>query len=452
MFNKILLVDNEIHLTESLERFLFEEGYDVITCINAENALEILDDQSIDLIITDIMLQGINGIELLKIIKNKKPEIPVIITTAYASLETAVESLRGGAADYITKPIIYEELKQVIRKILKNNKNSRENISRKGTIAQNFDFKNIIGQNNEFIKILEDIKKIAKSRSNVLIVGETGTGKELIARAIHNNSYRVNQPFIPINCSAIPENLFESELFGHIKGSFTGALITKKGLFEEANGGTVFLDEIADLSLPLQAKLLRVIEDREIRPVGSNQSNKIDIRFITATSKDIFKETLIGRFRDDLYYRINVITIKLPSLKDRKEDIVLLINYFINKYSKENGKKISEITPEAIRILVNYGWPGNIRELQNIIERAVLLCENEVINEALIKDYLKDENLSIIPNFLDSKLSITDYTRSFIIRYEKTHSEQEIADMLGITRKSLWEKRKKWGLIRKNYN
>lgn len=448
MFNKIILVDHETILLEPLKRFLTKEGYDVTITESAENALKCLNEQDFDLVITDITLPFMSGIDLLKTIKNKRYDLPVIITTAYASLETAVESLRGGACDYITKPIIYDELKQVIKRVLKNNKILREATYNKNGLINNFDFNNLIGQSPDFIKTIEEAKKISKSRSSVLIIGETGTGKELLSRAIHYNSNRANFPFIPINCSAIPENLFESELFGHVKGSFTGAFISKKGLFEEANGGTIFLDEIAELTPRLQAKILRVLEDREIRAVGSNQYNKTDIRFIAATNKDLLKETLEGRFRDDLYYRLNVITIKIPPLRDRKEDIPLLIQYFIKKYSEETGKQIKDISPEAQAILINHQWPGNVREIQNIIERAVLLSDGDIITKSHLPDSLLVKGPTV-EETLQSNLSITDYTRAFIMRYEKTHSEQEIADMLGITRKSLWEKRKKWGLHRK---
>ena len=296
-------------------------------------------------------------------------------------------------------------------------------------------------------KIITEIKKIADARSNVLLLGETGTGKELISRAIHFNSSRADKTFIPINCSAIPENLLESELFGHVRGAFTGAITSKKGLFEEANGGTVFLDEIGDLSIGLQSKLLRVLEDHEIRPVGGTQSIKVDLRFISATNKDIENTINEGTFREDLFYRINVITIKLPPLRERKEDIELLVRYFIHKYSKELGKPVNEIDNKALEILKAYHWPGNIRELQNIIERAILIAENGTIKTEHLPEGIKKEG-SFIYAAINDKLSIEDYTKAFIKRYQTKFNEQQLSDMLGITRKSLWEKRKKWGLQR----
>lgn len=448
MTSRILIVEDERTLAESLKRVLVREGYEVDLCFTAEDAIEKTGFTLYDLVITDIILPGIDGIELLKRLKSRQPDLFVVIITAYASLETSVEALRAGAFDYITKPIIHEELKQVVNNALRQKQLTSENLFLKKEIHRRYNFSNIIGESPEIRKIIAEVQKIANAKSNVLILGETGTGKELIARAIHFNSNRASMPFIPINCSAIPENLLESELFGHVKGAFTGAIVSKKGLFEEANGGTVFLDEIADLSLRLQAKLLRVIEDHEIRPVGSNQSQRVNIRFITATNKDIQKEVSEGRFREDLYYRINVIMIKLPPLRERNHDIVLLTKHFIKKYADELGKPVKEITEEALKRLTSYCWPGNVRELQNIIERAVLISENGTITEKDLPESLQD-NASFLLNALDRKMSIRDYTKSFIQRYENMFSEQQLADMLGITRKSLWEKRKKWGMLRK---
>jgi transcriptional regulator with PAS, ATPase and Fis domain len=270
----------------------------------------------------------------------------------------------------------------------------------------------------------------------------------LFARAIHYNSLRRDKPFIPINCSAIPENLLESELFGYVKGAFTGAISAKRGLFEEADGGTVFLDEIGDLSQPLQAKLLRVIDDREIRPLGGVQARKVDIRFITATNKNINDMVKNGTFREDLYYRINVVTLKLPSLSERKNDIAILARHFLLKYSSDIGKNVQFIDDKALNLLMDYNWPGNVRELQNIIERAVLLTESNTISPEHLPEGLT-ASANFVSESLDKALSIEDYTKEFIVKYEEKCNEQNLADMLGITRKSLWEKRKKWGLKRK---
>jgi DNA-binding NtrC family response regulator len=447
MSERILIVEDEETLSSSLRRVFLRDGYEAEVVDNAESAFEMLDKGIYDIIITDIILPGMSGIELLKNIKESLPEQIVIIMTAYASLETAVEALRAGAYDYVVKPIIHEEIKQIVKNALRQRALQAENVLLKKQIERQYDFSRIIGESSAMQKIINEVKKIADARSNVLLLGETGTGKELIARAIHFNSNRADKTFIPINCSAIPENLLESELFGHVRGAFTGAITSKKGLFEEANGGTVFLDEIGDLSIGLQSKLLRVLEDQEIRPVGGTQSIKVDLRFISATNKDIENAVKGGTFREDLFYRINVITIKLPPLRERKEDIELLVRFFIQKYSKDLGKPVNEIDNEASEILKAYHWPGNIRELQNIIERAILIAEDGIIRAEHLPEGIKTEE-SFIHAALDDKLSIEDYTKAFIQKHQNEFNEQQLADMLGITRKSLWEKRKRWGIAR----
>ena len=445
MAEKLLIVEDEETLRESLERVLVREGYEVESAVSAETALKIVEGSSYDLIITDIILPGIDGIELLRKIRERSQDQVVIIITAYGSLETAVEALRAGAYDYVVKPIIHEEIKQIVKNALKQRALQIENTLLKKQIERQYDFGRIIGESSAMHKILAEVKKIADARSNVLLLGETGTGKELIARAVHFNSNRADKPFIPINCSAIPENLLESELFGHVRGAFTGAVASKKGLFEEANYGTVFLDEIGDLSMALQSKLLRALEDHEIRPVGGTQSIKVDIRFIFATNKDIDISVKEGRFREDLFYRINVIAIKLPPLRKRKEDIKLLVRHFIQKYSNELGKTVNDIDEAALKYLTAYHWPGNIRELQNIIERAILISENGVIRVEHLPEGVKTVE-SFPCQTLADKLSIEDYTKAFIRKYQHEFNEQQLADMLGITRKSLWEKRKRWGI------
>jgi DNA-binding NtrC family response regulator len=367
--------------------------------------------------------------------------------TAYASLETAVEALRGGAYDYVVKPVLHEEIKQIVRNALRERALQAENSRLKKQVERSYDFSRIIGGSPAMLAILDKIRKVADARSNVLILGETGTGKELIARAVHFNSNRADKPFIPINCSAIPENLLESELFGYVKGAFTGAVSSKKGLFEEAHRGTVFLDEIGDLGTGLQSKLLRVLEDQEIRPVGGTQSTKVDIRVLCATNRDLDAAVKEGSFRGDLFYRINVITLKLPPLRERREDIPLLVRYFIQKYSHEFGKVIRDVEEEALEHLRSYPWPGNIRELQNIIERSILIADDDLIGEEHLPEGINAED-PFIHEAIEGRLSIEDYTKAFIQRYQQEHTEQQLADMLGITRKSLWERRKKWGLIR----
>lgn len=443
MAERILIVEDEETLRTSLKRVLSKENYDVDSSGSAESALKMLEGSLYDMVITDIILPGIDGIELLRKIRERSQDQVVIIITAYGSLETAVEALRAGAYDYVVKPIIHEEIKQTVKNALKQRALQIENTLLKKQIERQYDFGRIIGESSAMQKILAEVKKIADARSNVLLLGETGTGKELIARALHFNSNRADKPFIPINCSAIPENLLESELFGHARGAFTGAVTSKKGLFEEANYGSVFLDEIGDLSMALQSKLLRALEEHEIRPVGGTQSVKVDLRFIAATNKNIESAVKEGRFREDLFYRINVIAIKLPPLRERKEDIKLLIRHFIRKYSKELGKTVNDIDETALKYLTSYHWPGNIRELQNIIERAILISENSIIRAEHLPENIKSGE-SFPCQTLADKLSIEDYTKTFIQKYQREFNEQQLADMLGITRKSLWEKRKRW--------
>lgn len=448
MAERLLIVEDEETLAESLKRVFMREGYEVDTSSSAEHAFMLLKERYYDLIIADIILPGLTGIDLLRKTREYNPDQIVIIITANASLETAIEALRAGAYDYVMKPIIHEEIKRTVRHALRERSLRSENLILKRQIEERYDFERIVGRSKAITSLIDEVKKIADARSNVLILGETGTGKELFARAIHYNSYRKDHPFIPINCSAIPENLLESELFGYVKGAFTGATTSKRGLFEEADGGSVFLDEIGDLSLPLQAKLLRVIDDREIRPIGGIHSKKVDIRIIAATNKDISEAVKRGEFREDLFYRINVVTIRIPPLRDRREDILMLACHFLDKFSHELGKSVKYIDDRAMKLLHDYEWPGNIRELQNIIERAVLITETDTILPEHLPEGLKVS--SFFPTeSINRALSIEDYTKEFIIRYQSIYTEQKLAEMLGISRKSLWEKRKRWGLLRR---
>ena len=448
MAERLLIVEDEETLRESLKRVFIREGYEVEVSRSVEASLTMMEEQSFDLIITDIILPGLDGIELLKRCREQNPEQLIIVMTAFASLETAVEALRGGAYDYIIKPIIHEEIKRIAKNALRECSLRSENILLRKQIEDRYDFEHIVGKSKTFVSLIEEVKKIADARSNVLLLGETGTGKELFARSIHFYSSRKDKPFIPINCSAIPDNLLESELFGYIKGAFTGAVANKRGLFEEADGGTVFLDEVGDLSQHLQAKLLRVIDDREIRPLGGVHSKKVDIRLITATNRNVAKAVADGVFREDLYYRINVIRLEIPPLRERKDDILVLAQYFLEKYAHEIGKDVRQIDDATGKILVDYRWPGNVRELQNIIERAVLISDGTVLRSEHLPEDIKITS-SFIAESLDRALSIEDYTKEFITVYQNKFNEQQLADMLGITRKSLWEKRKRWGITRK---
>jgi DNA-binding NtrC family response regulator len=445
MSKSILIVEDEETLRESIKRIFTKEGFSVDAAESAELGLGLLEGNTYDVIISDIILPGMDGIEMLAKVREQIPDQIFIVVTAYASLDTSVKALRAGAYDYIMKPIIHEEIKQIVRNALRQKSLQSENVLLKREIGKDYDFSSIIGESQALKTILNEVRKITDTKSSVLLLGETGTGKELFARVIHHNSSRREMPFVPINCSAIPENLLETELFGHVRGAFTGAVASKKGILEEAEGGTVFLDEIGDMSLALQAKLLRVIEDQVIRPVGGTKGNKVDIRFITATNKELRAAVRQATFREDLYYRINVITLQIPPLRDRKEDILSLSRYYLEKYSYEMGKQAKEIAPEAMEIMMSYEWAGNVRELQNVIERAILISDGNVIGPEHLPVGVRPA--ASFPDLVfQKKLSIEDYTKAFIQKYQAEFNEQQLAEMLGITRKSLWEKRKKWGI------
>jgi DNA-binding NtrC family response regulator len=440
-----LIVEDEETLRESIKRIFAKEGYAVDTAESAEKGLELLGTAVYDVIISDIILPGMDGIEMLGKVREQVPDQIVIIVTAYASLDTSVKALRAGAYDYIMKPIIHEEIKQIVRNALRQKSLQAENVLLKRELGKDYDFSSVIGESAALKSIIEEVKKVADARSNVLLLGETGTGKELFARVIHHNSGRRTMPFVPINCSAIPENLLETELFGHVRGAFTGAVATKKGILEDAEGGTVFLDEIGDMSLALQAKLLRVLEDQVIRPVGSTKGTKVDIRFITATNKDLKAAVRTNAFREDLYYRINVISLEIPPLRERKEDIRSLVSFYLMHYAQDLGRKVKEVSPEAMDLMMQYEWPGNVREIQNVIERAILIADSDDIRPEHLPGGVRREATFEQESF-EQKLSIEDYTKAFILRNQAEFTEQQIAEMLGITRKSLWEKRKKWGM------
>jgi DNA-binding NtrC family response regulator len=447
MSKSILIIEDEDTLRESLTRLFKKDGFTVDAASSAEKGLALSEENFYDVIISDIILPGMDGIEMLTRIREQSPDQTFIVTTAYASLETAVRALRVGAYDYIMKPIIHEEIKQVVNNAIRQEGLQKENLLLKRQIKTDYDFSCVIGEDKALKGIIEELRKISDTKSSVMLLGETGTGKELFARVIHHNSSRRDMPFVPINCSAIPEPLLESELFGHVKGAFTGAVSSKTGLLHEADGGTVFLDEIGDMPQSIQVKLLRMLEDSEIRPLGSTRVKKVNIRFITATNKDIRELVDKGLFREDLYYRINVITLKLPPLRERKEDIPSLATHYLEKYAREFGKPLKSLSPRTLSVLGGYGWPGNIREMQNVLERAVLISDSDTITEESLPENIKAKG-SFPGEAIQKSLSIDEYTRTFIQNYQHMYGEQQLAEKLGITRKTLWEKRKKWGIRR----
>jgi len=383
---KILVVDDELSMRQFLEILLKKEGHEVVCMEEGGQALARFREESFDLVISDIRMPKMDGLELLKKIKEHRPQAAIIMITAYASPEDAIAAMKSGAYDYLTKPFKLKEIKNVIRNALAKAGERPEQATPAGM------FQNIVGHSAKMLQVYNLVKQVAGTKTNVLISGESGTGKELVARAIHQLSPRTGESFVTINCSAIPESLMESELFGHVKGAFTGAVANKKGLFEIAHGGTVFLDEIGDLSPLIQVKLLRVIQEREFMRVGETQTVSVDVRLISATNKDLEKAVMDGSFREDLFYRLNVVHVHLPPLRERREDIPLLAQYFLEKYSNELKKNVRSISSYALDSLMKYNFPGNVRELENIIERSVALESSNIIlpDSLVLAEYKKE--------------------------------------------------------------
>lgn len=375
----ILIVDDEKNYLLILEDLLSEEGYTVFTTESAQSGLDIVSTHDLDVVITDMRMPGMDGMLFLEKMRSINPDLPAIMMTAYGSVEKAVEAMRKGAYDYILKPFKNEELKLTIRKAIDHYHLIRRNRYLTQELQERYQFSNIIGKNIEMQKIYQLIEKVAPSKATVLITGESGTGKELIARAIHFNSPRCDHAFISVNCGALPETLLESELFGHEKGAFSGAVNLRRGRFELADQGTLFLDEISEMSPPLQVRLLRVLQEMEFERVGGSQTLKVDVRVVAASNRNLREEVARGRFRSDLFFRLNVVHIHLPALRERTDDIPLLASHFLKKYSKESRLPEVSIDPEAMRYLLDYAWPGNVRELENVIERAVILSNGDYI-------------------------------------------------------------------------
>jgi two-component system response regulator PilR (NtrC family) len=451
----ILVVDDDQGMREFLEIMLSREGYRVATAANVEKALVVCRKKKFDLVITDLKMPGPDGIEFLKRLKDIAPETLVILITAYASGETALTAMQEGAYDYIEKGFDVEDLKVTIRNALAKKGIRKDDALFIKEIQEALCFGKIIGRSKEILKVYSIIKKVADTSANVLILGESGTGKELAARAIHDNSSRNNMPFVVINCGGIPENLLESELFGYMKGSFTGAYIDKPGLFEVAGGGTIFLDEIAELPPVLQVKLLRVVQEKTFRRIGGSEDIKVDMRIISATNQSLEKRVKEGAFREDLYFRLNVIPIHIPPLRKRREDIPLLARYFIEKYSREFGKEIKTISTYALELLLDYRFPGNIRELENIIERSIVLEQSNIIlpeNLMLAGDIQSpgyvNEEIDIPAEGIDLSDEVEKLERKLIVRaLEKAGgSKTRTAELLHVSSDSLRYRIEKLGI------
>jgi DNA-binding NtrC family response regulator len=377
---RILIVDDEAVIRDGLKRILDSDRFAVETCTSGYSAIELLHELEFDLIVTDLKMPGMNGIEVLKAVSALQPHVPVIMITGYASVETAVEAMKNGAVDYISKPFAPDQFMEKVEHALEQRNLLLDDIYLKKEINGRHGFHQFVGESTEMLKVYHRIMQVAATTSTVLITGESGTGKELVARAIHENSPRPEQPFVAVDCSSLAENLLESELFGHVKGSFTGAIQTKVGLFKVADGGTLFLDEVSNISLSTQAKLLRALQERRITPIGGTQPVPISIHLVAATNRNLKTMVAEGTFREDLFFRLNIIPIELPPLRERKGDIPLLISHFLKKFTAEIGKDIRGVAPDAMMFLEGYSYPGNVRELENIIERAVVLTEGDIIH------------------------------------------------------------------------
>lgn len=445
MNERILVVDDEDIIRESLSFVLKKEGYIVEEAGNGKAALDKLLQESFDLVITDLEMPVMKGIRLLEEVKKLNMQTAVIIITAYGSLDTAISALRSGASDYILKPIEFDEILIKIKRLFETKALFLENQVLRKEIHRAYDFENIVGKSPQIINIYDIVNTVAETDSTVLITGKSGTGKELIARALHFKSKRKNRTFVPVNCGAISENLIESELFGHKKGAFTGAISDKEGFIKAAEGGTLFLDEVSELPPGLQVKFLRVLQEREYTPVGTTAPIKVNVRFIASTNRDLKEEVKANRFREDLYYRLNVIEIHLPSLKDREEDIPILADHFLDKYRKEMKKNIKGIDNQAMRALMSYEWKGEVRELENIIERAVIFCKDEFITIQDLPSAFKSDN-SVLDFSKAGSLddSVRKFEKDLIMRALETnqYNKEKTAEILQVGLSTLYRKLK----------
>ncbi len=449
MSTRILIADDESSIRDTIAEFLSSEGFETQTASDGNIALEIIKNGSIDILISDVRMPGMDGIELIKQVNSYASDTLVILMTAFASVETAIQALRSGAADYMLKPLDLDELYLRITAILERRSLIRENKYMREVIDRSFNFSFIIGESPAMKSVYRMIDKVGPTKSTVLVTGPSGSGKELIARAVHQRSERKNRPFVAINCGSIPEALFESELFGHKRGSFTGAVSDHDGHFVLANNGTLFLDEIGELPLSMQVKLLRVLQEGEVRPVGSQKGSNVDVRIIAATNRNLEKEVEEGRFREDLFYRLNIIRINAPWLEERKEDIPLLARYFLDRYNKELSTSVKGISAEAMAMLMSHQWKGQVRELENVMERAVLLTDNDYIQP---EDLPFDSSVSPKSDFLSDDSSLNNVVAAFEKQYIQhmlkkfEGNRTETARALNIDPSTLYRKMEKLGI------
>lgn len=439
----IIVVDDEEIVRESLKEWLLDDGYNVDTAEDGPTALKMMKEKSYDIAIIDLKMPKMDGLEVMERMKEISPETKVIMITAYATVHTAVQAIKMGAYDYLVKPCNPEEISLLIQRLIESQSLAKEVVYLRKKLEEQYRFHDLVSKSHKMQKIFELAKTIAQTSSNVLILGESGTGKELLARAIHNEGPRANYPFVAVSCVALPETLLESELFGHEKGAFTDAITQKKGKFEIADKGTIFLDEIGDISPKLQLSLLRVIQEKEIVRVGGEKPIKLDVRIIAATNRDLKKLVQEGKFREDLYYRLNVITIEIPPLRERKEDIPLLVNHFIQKFNVELKKNVQKITDDAMKALLKYNWPGNVRELENVIERAMVVCKDNIIRK---EDLGLPEEDEVFLGLKDKSLKSVEREHILRVLKENDWNIQRSAEILGIDRATLYNKIKKYNL------
>jgi len=448
MNQRILIVEDEAPMCELLMSFFSQKGYKVSSAQNGEEAVAKLEEQDYALVITDIKLPGMSGLELLARIRVDWSDLAVIIMTAFSSISSAVEAMKLGAEDYIGKPFQLDELAITVEKGLERRSLRREVRELRAEVSARYNFSNIVGRSKPMQQLFEVIRRIAARRdASALIIGSTGTGKELVARAIHYNSERRGAPFVPINCSAIPETLLESELFGHQKGAFTGAHENRRGLIEEAQGGTVFLDEINTLSQNLQVKLLRVLQERIVRRVGGRENIPIDIRLVSASNQDLEEAVKRGEFRQDLFYRLNVVPVRLPDLRDRREDIPLLVHHFLEKFAQQHGEPPRRFSNEAMRILMTHVWPGNVRELENAVEHALTMGSSEVLTPEDLPSSITAPERDIVEESVLDNASLADVEKRYILRVLERMDGHQIktAQILGIDRRTLYRRLRQYG-------
>ncbi|HCN19084.1 MAG: transcriptional regulator [Planctomycetes bacterium RIFCSPHIGHO2_02_FULL_50_42] len=444
---KILVVEDDKNSLSGLLTLLQHEGYETSGAISAYEALALMDTRHYDIVLADMKLPGLGALSLIEEIRKKDSDIPVVVMTAYSSVENAVAAIKKGAEEYLTKPLDIGALKRTLKNLRERQQLLKDNEALRTRLEKKQPFPEFVGSTPEMHKIFETIRDVAPSTATVLIYGETGVGKEMVAQAIHQSSKRKNGPFVVLHCAALAEGVLESELFGHDKGSFTGALYTRKGRFELAHQGTLFLDEISEMSLQVQVKLLRVVETCQFERVGGEATKEVDVRLVAATNKDLLKEVSEGRFREDLYYRINVININIPPLRERKADIPLLVDYFVIRYVQKNNKDIKGVSPEAMKLLKDYNWPGNVRELENTIERAVVLSKKDVIEPEHLPPNLAPRNDSITPSLqVRIGTSLKDVEKEVIMKtLELTGGNKtDAAKLLGVSTRKIEYKVKEW--------